>query len=234
MKDYVKKDAELEAKASMTQEALSKHRWHWTLDESNPDRVSLRQYAKDVGRSFPTINAQAKGYETWLGDRSRPISDHIALANMGVERQAATEAVAKATGKSVSTMKAGQNRAEVTEVLATARDRAERNKTTVEEEVVTVAEQRAKSKKADENLTKKRKERHSLRYVEIEGHLAGAKKKLTEALRDSENVDFSEEEMELLREAIRIIKGLLAFIDVRFGGASGNDWDTELAALTKE
>ena len=153
---------------------------------------------------------------------------------MGVERQAATEAVAKATGKSVSTMKAGQNRAEVTEVLATARDRAECNKTTVEEEVVTVAEQRAKSKKADENLTKKRKERHSLRYVEIEGHLAGAKKKLTEALRDSENVDFSEEEMELLREAIRIIKGLLAFIDVRFGGASGNDWDTELAALTKE
>ena len=41
---------------------------------------------------------------------------------MGGESAAATEAVATATGRSVTTMKAGQHRKEVTEVLSTARD----------------------------------------------------------------------------------------------------------------
>jgi hypothetical protein len=129
MKDYAKRDAELDASASSASEELAKHRWHWTLDESNPKRVSLRQYAKDVNRGYATIKTQANGYAAWVeGERSRPLSDEITLANMGEERQAATEAVAKATGKSVNTMRAGQNRKEVTEVLHTARDRAERSK----------------------------------------------------------------------------------------------------------
>ena len=41
---------------------------------------------------------------------------------MDGESAAATEAVATATGRSVTTMKAGQHRKEVTEVLSTARD----------------------------------------------------------------------------------------------------------------
>ena len=43
-------------------EALAQHRWHWTIDESNPERVSLSEYARSVGRHLSNIAAQVKGY----------------------------------------------------------------------------------------------------------------------------------------------------------------------------
>jgi len=235
MKDYVKKDAELEATATKSTEALAKHRWHWTLDESNLDRVSINQYAKDVNRAWPAIAKMARGYDEWSSNsRVRTLGECIELANMGAERAAATEAVAEATGKSVSTMRAGQNRVEVTAVLDTARERAERKGTTVETAIIEVAEWREKSRRAAKRYDTERKARHSLRFVEIEGHLAGAKRKLTDALRDSDNVDFTDDEMELLRFTISNVKALLELIDLRLAGTPDINWDAELATLTKE
>jgi hypothetical protein len=90
---------------------LAQLRWHWTLDESNPDRVSFREYARQVGVHKKSVGAMANGYAAYItaggGDvpptpgEPQSVTDHIELANMGAERQDAVKAVAKATGASV-------------------------------------------------------------------------------------------------------------------------------------
>jgi hypothetical protein len=85
----IREDRQLEKARESTAETLMRHRWHWTLDESNPDRVSMREYARAVGRSFSTINADATGYALTQGDRDIPISQARERANMGAETQPA-------------------------------------------------------------------------------------------------------------------------------------------------
>ena len=235
MKDYVKRDAELDARASRSSEELAKHRWHWTLDKANPERDSIAEYARQVKRSEATIRKYAVGYQTIITQRNDlTLDEAMELANMGAERQAATEAVAKASKVSIRSVRAGQHRAEVNEVITTARARAERNESRVEDEIVTVAKQRAQSKKAGKAHAEERKSRSSLRFVEVEGDLAGAKKKLADALRHAEDVEFTDDEMTLLRDTIANVRTLLNLIDMRLAGTPDIDWDKELATLTKE
>ena len=79
------------------------HRWHWTLDEDNPKRVSIRQYAKEVGVGFKRVANTVNGYAAWS---SGDVGSHITLGeciervSMSTERAAATEAVAKVHGMS--------------------------------------------------------------------------------------------------------------------------------------
>jgi len=55
----------LEKSAESASEQLAKHRWHWTLDETNPERVSLRAYARDVGRAESIVRKYANSYADW-------------------------------------------------------------------------------------------------------------------------------------------------------------------------
>ena len=56
----VLQDQELEAQRDDASASLAKLRWQWTLDESNPKRVSIRSYAEQVGRAEKTIRSMAK------------------------------------------------------------------------------------------------------------------------------------------------------------------------------
>ena len=61
-KSSLGEDHELEARVETTSERLAYLRWHWTMDESNPQRVSFSQYAQQVGRSERDIRKYAEAY----------------------------------------------------------------------------------------------------------------------------------------------------------------------------
>jgi hypothetical protein len=131
----VEEDQELESRASSASEALMQHRWHWTLDETNEKRVSLRAYASAVGRVLKTIQAYANGYALMKADGGASVTPNEAMerANMGAETKAAVEAVAKAHGIKFQTARRSRGE-EVRRVRETAGENAEKNGTTIEEE----------------------------------------------------------------------------------------------------
>jgi hypothetical protein len=79
---------------------LARHRWHWTLDESNPERVSISAYARQVGRSPQVIQVYANGFNQWLKRQEEgtpiPISEALFRARMSAEKEVAAAAVAEA------------------------------------------------------------------------------------------------------------------------------------------
>jgi len=236
--DYVAEDHRLEAAHEKSIEQLARHRWHWTLDESNPDRVSLSEYARRVSRRLSTVQKMAHGYAAWTGDRGSAVGgpvtlgDFIEQAHLGAEKAEATEAVAAATGKSFSTVARGQ-RTEVKTVLDTARDRAERKGTSVSDEIPKVADWREKSRQARQSeLDHKRATRYVL--VELEGHLGAALRRLREALKLAREVDFDSEETELISDSIEKLKTSIALLDVRVTGETMVDWDSEFARVVEE
>lgn len=91
-------DRELEARASGAMRELMEHRWHWTLDESNPGRKSMREYGRLIGRDHKTILKSARGFEMLRnGDESSP-QDAYTLAGLSDDRQTVVQAVANADG----------------------------------------------------------------------------------------------------------------------------------------
>src|SRR5215471_10890566 len=130
IKAYVTKDRELAKAADMAGEELAKHRWHWTLDESNPGRVSISQYAREVGVTHAAVSTMVNGYVAWaVSSSSQPkpgtpttLHEHVRAAHMSEERQQAAGAIAKATGRSFGEAAQPRNREEVTAVIAQAQD----------------------------------------------------------------------------------------------------------------
>jgi hypothetical protein len=99
----VETDHRLETTAERVTGELAKHRWHWTLDGSNPDRVNVNEYARQVGRDAATIRVMANGYAGFVKDASATLDEHIGKARMSGETAAAATAVAKARGVSPRT-----------------------------------------------------------------------------------------------------------------------------------
>lgn len=234
--EVVETDHRLESTARRASEALAKHRWHWTLDESNPNRVSFRAYARAVGRGEVVVRTQVNGYAEWISrtaTSARSLSESIERAKMGDEKATATEAVATARGAAFGhTRKARPE--EIKRVRQIARERAEERGTTVEEEAPKVAQAIVRSEQAEARQTEQRKQQHTLRFVTIEGKLARMLRVGTEILTESYDVPFSEEERELLAESIAKVRALLGLIDMRFTDTSGVDWDTELTKIVGE
>jgi hypothetical protein len=237
----VKEDRRLEAAHERTSEALAKHRWHWTLDESNPERVSLKEYARQVGRAFSSVKPMVNGYAAWkkanaseaFAEPGKPVTlnDHVQQARFGTERSEATEAVARATGKGFGGAAHPSMRSEVDEVLSTARERAERFGTTVSDALDEVAEEREKSRHARKAQREARNERASFRLVEIEGHIAAAIRRLRQAIQVAREVEFTEEELEVYEDAMGSLRTLVRLLDAKMTGESGTDWDAEFAAV---
>lgn len=230
--EVVQEDTELEGRIGKMSERLAKLRWHWTLDESNPARVSLRQYARDVGKGFSTIHSYANGYPDHR-DRDIPISEAIQLAGMSSETESATKAVSGAREVSVSTAKQSRS-TEVRRVREIARERAEKHGTTVEEEAPQVAEWIVKTEQAGKQISAERKERLGLRFVEMEAKLDKVKRGLVEAVRLAQEIGWGDEEVELLQHDLANIKSLLHLVDVALIGSTDVDWDKELAKLAEE
>lgn len=234
--DFVARDHELESAHERATEALAEHRWHWTLDESNPKRITLREYGRRVGRNDRTIRRMANGYEAWL---RRPaaappgspvtLTEYIEQANLGAEKAEATEAVAAATGTTFSHV-AKRKRDEVRDVVATARDRAERKGTTVSDEIPAVAEWREKSRQARQKEAQERSESRFV-LVELEGHIGAAVRRLREGLLLAKEIDFDDEQIEMIADTLAKLRAIVALIDLKITGESGVNWDDEFARV---
>lgn len=230
--NVVDMDHRLEMAEHKASEALVKHRWHWTLDESNPKRVSVRAYARAVGRTFSTVQGQVNGYENLINDPAGRVglNEHIERARVGAEKEAVIDAVAKARGTAFQHTR--QSRLdEVKRVRQIARDRAEQNNTTVEEEAPKVAEWIVKAEKAEAKREQAAKQKHSLKFVQIEADLRKMLRLASNVLNDSHGVPFTDEEKELLAETIGKVRALLNLIDLRFADAADVDWDAELEKI---
>jgi hypothetical protein len=234
----IETDHRLEGSTMRASEELAKHRWHWTLDESNPNRVAVRAYAKEVGRNDVTISRYAKGYALYLEKMAAPpgggaytIQDAIRQSENSVERQAFNDAIAAGSGRAVGQVARGDNRVRTNEIIAHAKDRAERRGTDPIDEARTIAEHQRKSRESAGRQRAERKKARTFRYIEIEGDLATAQRRLVHALETAEGVGFGEEEMELIRDSIGKVRAVLDLIDLRMAGTPDIDWDAELAKL---
>lgn len=228
----IESDHRLESTVTKASKALAAHRWHWTLDESNPHRVSIRAYARAVGRDPKTITGHANGYARFVaeGGAALGLNESIERAKMGAETEAATEAVANARGISLGITRKTRY-TEVRRVREMARERAEKHGTSVEEEASKAAGWIVKAEKAKTNRQEERKQRLSLRFIEMEGKLHKAKRALTDALNLAHSVPWGDEERQLLSSAVGNVKSLLGLIELALVGSADVDWDAELASL---
>jgi len=232
-RSVVVRDQQLETAVNSAAESLARHRWHWTLDTSNADRVSLREYAREVARDPRTIGTYAKGYALWQGEggTSLTLNEAMERARMGSETEIATEAVAEARGLAFGTVRQGRS-TEMRRVREIARERAEKHGTRIEDEASQVASYIVKAEQASERLRSARRDRLGARYIEMERKLDAVKRYLVEAVNLAHDIDWGDEEKDLLQSSLANIKSLLNLIDVAFVGAADVDWDTELAKLT--
>lgn len=224
-------DHDLESRVGRMSEKLAKLRWHWTLDESNTDRVKFKEYARAVGRADTTIRQYAHGYAI-ASERNIPLTEAMGRAKVGSESEAATEAVATARGIEFGT--ARQTRTtEVKRVRQLAQDRAEKHGTTVEEEAPKVAAAIVRTEKVGKEVTAHRKERLGLRVIELEGKAEKVKRELMAMIRLAQDIELGAEETDLLKRTLANLRALLHLLDMAIAGSADIDWDSELAKLTE-
>jgi len=226
----IETDHRLEEAAGRTAGELARHRWHWTLDESNPDRVSVREYARQVGKSHPAIRVMVNGYAAWVEDASSTLDDHVGRARMSEETRAAADAVAKARGVAPRTAQDSRSplHNEVRRVRDIARDLAEKHGTSIEEEAPTVAEAIVQNEQAEEQEKAQRNARTDLRIIELEQHLRRAEKSLQAAKQLAGVIGWDDESRTLVQTTWANVKALTQMIDAFIVGA---DWDKELEKL---
>lgn len=230
----IDRDHELEGAAQRSSEELAEHRWHQTLDPDGPGH-SINSYAKAIGRSQQTVRNYANGWQLQAerlqaGLATVSITDAVRLASQSEERRAMTEAIAEETGESIANAARGDN-TRVREMQAQAQHQAEEKGTDPIDEARLLAK---RQKQTAELAAKQKREKaaaHTLRYIEVEGKLGTARRKLAEALTVAQDVGFTGEEMELMREALGQIRAVLNLIDLRLAGNPDIDWDAELTKL---
>lgn len=227
--EVIQTDHDLELTATRASGALAKHRWHWTMDESNPGRVSFSEYARQVNRNVAAIHRDAHAHVI-ASTSGRSPDEARTLARMGAETGAAAEAVAKTRKISTQTVH-NKRMSEVRRVRDIARQRAEERGTSVEEEAPKVAETIVRHEQAQQAEADEKAEHTDIRFVEMEGYLVKAKRELLRALKLAPVVPWDDESKELLTETVGNVKALLALIDTALSGVSGVDWDAEFAKV---
>lgn len=141
------------------------------------------------------------------------------------------EAIAEGSGRPVSQVARGDNRHRTRDTMVQAHLRAERRGTDPVDEARNIASEQVRATRARRRRRTEDQQRHSLRYIHIEGRLAQAQSRLTEALTEAEGVPFTDEEMELLRHSIATVRSILNLLDARMAGTPDIDWDAELTRL---
>jgi hypothetical protein len=229
--EVVREDRRLEDAQESTFEALVAHRWHWTLDESNPERVPMREYARTLGRSERTIRGQVKGYADWRARAgARRLSDCIEMAGMGAETALAHEAVASARGVTVQTVRE-QRPVEVRHVREQARQRAEDRGTSVEEELPRTAEWVVRSERATQAHKNERARKTDLRLIEVASKVQRMIRLGVEVLDVMRTVEWDDDGREIMEDSLDKLRALVGLLDVALVGSSGVDWDAELRKL---
>lgn len=232
--EVVATDHDLESALERDSEALARHRWHWTLDGSNPKRVSASEYAQRVGKHQSTVSAMVNGYAryvTAMPEAQAPLSEYISRAAMGAETEAAAEAVAKARGISIGSAARGTRTHETRRVREVARQLAEERGTSVAEEAPRVAETLVRAERAQQAEQAVRATHTDNRFFDMERYLISAKRELHRAVKLAPQVAWDDEHRELLSETIDNLKSLLGLLDSAISGVSGTDWDAEFAKI---
>lgn len=224
---------------------LMKLRWRWTLDDSNPKRVGFRVYAREVGVGESRIRSDAKAWSKYQvvsslpRDRVKPgtptsPADFRALEQLGEERQVAAKAVAKATGRSVSSV-ARDKKGEVKAVLSKARERASKKGTTVEHEVTEVAESRVKTDQRNAEAEKAHKAAHTAAFIDYEGDAGALMQRMKKMFKALEGVEFDDTELELIAETNGRVDAMWNLLKLRSTKEVPTiDWDLEFQKITSE
>jgi hypothetical protein len=227
--EVIAEDRRLEKGVASSSEALMRHRWHWTLDESNAARVSMSEYATAIGRTRQTVSQYANGWAI-KSRRNLPASEALQQATMGEETAAAAHAVANARG--LTTTSARQSRpVEIRRVREMARERAENRGTTIEEETAKAADWIVKSEQVTEKAKDERKQRLGLRFIELEEVLQRMRREGVKAVNLASEIEWGDEERELLSATLVNVKALIELTNLALVGAADVDWDSELASL---
>jgi hypothetical protein len=236
--EVVEKDHKLDGAATKTAEALAKHRWHWTLDETNPSRVSLGAYSRATGRNLATIRNHARGYELWIarGASTMTLTECLERARMSAEKTEIVEAVAEANAIGFKTA----TRAfapDIKRVQHAIERKVEQQPAITPEETVEygkkVARMIAAGRTADRQRAERKKNQKSMLLVTIEGELAQARRCLLRALdeaRLSGGFDHGDE-LDYLRQSIDNLIATAGLLRVAVGGSANVDWDAELIKL---
>jgi len=237
--EVVETDHHLETAAEKASDDLAKHRWHWTLDESNPNRVTPNAYARAVGRHHDTIANVARGYAEWLrgGSPAGGLGDAIERAKHSTERQELIEAVAVAHDVTFST--ARRNHPDDVRRVRDAVEEAEERKPEI-----TPDEKREVARRTATNIAKSRqieresrehlRERKSALAVMVEGELTKARYGLIGALNYARDIDrdtFPTEFLDQIQRSLGDIDALVKLVRSAIGGAADIDWDAELEKL---
>jgi hypothetical protein len=226
-------DRELEAAADNTTEALARHRWHWTLDESNPDAISITAFAERLGRSQNVVFSHAHGYSLKAINPDMSLPEAIARASTGAQQTELFEAVAAATGKTFQNVRKN-NTPLARAVRIAATERAERKGTTISEELAQAAKAVWAAKQADEKEKKARRAGKSSQLLALEGHLSSAQLSLKYALRDTDPDLLDDESREYLHTVIARLRTMLDLVDLKATDRTETDWDAELAKLGEQ
>jgi hypothetical protein len=73
--EVISQDTELESAIERDTSTLAELRWHWTMDETNPDRVSFLEYGRQVGRDHKTIAVMAQAYASYRTESNASYPD---------------------------------------------------------------------------------------------------------------------------------------------------------------
>jgi hypothetical protein len=236
--EAVAEDHRLDRSASKANESLAKHRWHWTLDETNAERVSFHAYARAIGRPASTVAQYANAFAAYTGSEySYPLSEWLQRVNLTSERQAATEAVAEANEVTFQT--ARQNYApDVSRVRDAVEQAVEREPTMTAEDKAAytkrTAQTIARSKAAEAKRTKERAAQRSVMFMRIDAKLAHARRDLRDVLEFGRDLGLGDDEIEDVKEALAKIKSFADLIDMALTGSMDVDWDAELAKIGGE
>ncbi len=222
-KSVIEEDHRLEKSAEGSWADLLKLRWHWTLDGSNDKRVSMRAYARAVGKSHTVIERSVAAHKLRRGNPRLPPGDAWERARYSAETGAAIEAVAKARGVSLVTARQ-HHKDEVETVKAVARDRAERKQTAVADEINDVAKHLVSNAKRDgERAT--RGNQHDFAIALLQGWIArtrvgaaGTVHQFQEMLDDH----FTDAEQEAIAESLATIRELLQAAEAYLRGKKTN------------
>ena len=238
-KTIVREDARLEKAATAATEELASLRWHWTVDEDNPHRVSIREYAASIGRAEPNVRHMVNGYAEWLdkgaiaGDRT-DLADTIALNKFGSDKRAIVEAYTKATGVKPGNAVTGTNphRSKVNAAHEIAKRRAADNGTSIADEAKDAVKWVVTGEKAKNRKRQNRKADHDYEFVMTYSALGRARKALVDAIEHMKGVQFRDEEREELVKEFDRLRAASRLAALELKGNSGTDWDAELAKLS--
>jgi hypothetical protein len=228
----IAEDHRLERAVGSASERLAKLRWHWTLNERNSKRVSIREYARQVGRNYNGIYTYAKGYAIHA-DQGILISEAIGRAGMSAETEAAADAVAQARKIALTTARQ-EYPTEVRRVREIARERAEEKGTSVEKEAPKVAKVVHALQQSDQAHKARQKASRSAAYIAIERELVYALRNVKKAVEMAIGAKLGTEEVDLLQSTMNTIRTALVLVDKALTGKDARiDWDTELKVLTE-